>query len=81
MSELSKIANGLLSKSAKFVNEKEGTETLSAGKAATVLFLSGNRFFLHRQAGNPSSQINFQDEFRALLNKHESRFEERYVWD
>src|SRR5271157_5651407 len=26
-------------------------------------------------------KINFQDEFRALLNKHEIRFEERYVWD
>jgi len=26
-------------------------------------------------------KINFQDEFRALLNKHQIRFEERYVWD
>ena len=26
-------------------------------------------------------KINFRDEFRALLNKHEIRFEERYVWD
>jgi hypothetical protein len=26
-------------------------------------------------------KINFQDEFRALLNKHGIRFEERYVWD
>ena len=26
-------------------------------------------------------KINFQDEFRALLNKHEIRFEERYVWN
>ena len=25
--------------------------------------------------------INFQDEFRALLNKHGIRFDERYVWD
>jgi putative transposase len=26
-------------------------------------------------------KIDFQDEFRALLNKHGIRFEERYVWD
>ena len=26
-------------------------------------------------------RINFQDEFRAMLNKHGIRFEERYVWD
>ena len=25
--------------------------------------------------------ISFQDEFRALLNKHDIHFEERYVWD
>ena len=26
-------------------------------------------------------RMNFQDEFRALLNKHGIRFDERYVWD
>src|ERR1700737_1380134 len=26
-------------------------------------------------------RITFQEEFRALLNKHEIRFDERYVWD
>jgi putative transposase len=26
-------------------------------------------------------RISFQDEFRALLNKHGVRFDERYVWD
>jgi putative transposase len=26
-------------------------------------------------------RISFQDEFRALLNKHGVRFNERYVWD
>jgi putative transposase len=26
-------------------------------------------------------RMTFQDEFRALLNKHEIRFDERYVWD
>jgi putative transposase len=26
-------------------------------------------------------KTSFQDEFRALLNKHGIRFEERYVWD
>src|ERR1700716_130334 len=26
-------------------------------------------------------RMTFQEEFRALLNKHEIRFDERYVWD
>jgi putative transposase len=26
-------------------------------------------------------RMNFQDEFRALLNKHGVRFDERYLWD
>jgi putative transposase len=26
-------------------------------------------------------RMTFQDEFRALLNKHGIRFDERYVWD
>jgi putative transposase len=26
-------------------------------------------------------RISFQDEYRALLNKHGIRFDERYVWD
>jgi hypothetical protein len=25
--------------------------------------------------------MTFQEEFRALLNTHEIRFDERYVWD
>jgi hypothetical protein len=27
-------------------------------------------YFIHRRAGNPSSQMSFQGDFRALLNKH-----------
>jgi putative transposase len=26
-------------------------------------------------------RISFQDEFRAILNKHRVRFEERYLWE
>jgi hypothetical protein len=26
-------------------------------------------------------RISFQDEFRALLRRHEREFDERYVWD
>jgi len=26
-------------------------------------------------------RMNFQDEFRVLLNKHGIRFDERYLWD
>ena len=59
---------------------------VSAGKTATVRFPLGNppanRFFpyiadqeIHHR------RMTFQEEFRALLNKHEIRFDERYVWD
>jgi hypothetical protein len=59
---------------------------VSAGKAATARFPLANPprnpFFpyiaeqeIHHRG------MNFQDEVRALLNKHGIRFDERYVWD
>jgi hypothetical protein len=59
---------------------------VSAGKTATVRFPlanpPANRLFpyiadqeIHHR------RMTFQEEFRARLNKHEIRFDERYVWD
>ena len=38
-------------------------------------------FSYHRGPGNPSSQDDFSRGVPALLNTHEIRFAERYVWD
>ena len=58
----------------------------SAGKTATVRFPlanpPANRFFHHiADQEIHHRRMTFQEEFRALLNEHEIRFDERYVWD
>ena len=58
----------------------------SAGKTATVRFPLANppaNQFFHTIADQEihHRRMTFQEEFRALLNTHEIRFDERYVWD
>src|ERR1700736_6108699 len=57
----------------------------SAGKTATVRFPLANPpasvFSYLADQEIHHRRMTFQEEFRALLNKHEIRFDERYVWD
>ncbi len=51
-----------------------GAFSVSQSARESVFLYIANQEMHHRR-------INFQDEFRALLNKHGVRFEERYLWD
>jgi putative transposase len=81
---LAELVKNLKTSSTKVLKGK--VTTVSADKAAMVLFLlanpPGNRFFPYiAEQEIHHRRLNFQDEFRALLNKHGIRFDERYVWD
>jgi hypothetical protein len=51
-----------------------GAFSVSQSARESVFLYIVNQEMHHRR-------INFQDEFRALLDKHGVRFEERYLWD
>jgi hypothetical protein len=44
-----------------------------------IIFYTKNRSSFLQEIHH--HKMTFQDEFRALINKHEVRFDERYVWD
>jgi putative transposase len=81
---LSELVKNLKTSSTKLVKENGqhdfgwqsgyGVFSVSQSAKETVFTYIANQEMHHRK-------MNFQDEFRALLIKHEVRFDERYVWD
>src|ERR1700684_3240429 len=81
---LSELVKNLKTSSSKILKGKvhggfgwqNGYGVFSVGQSASKSVFSyiADQEIHHRR-------MTFQDEFRALLNKHEIRFDERYVWD
>jgi putative transposase len=51
-----------------------GAFSVSQSAKESVISYIANQEIHHRK-------MTFQEEFRAILNKHRVRFDERYVWD
>jgi putative transposase len=69
---LSELVKNLKTSSSKILKGKFHYGFKSASKS--VFSYIADQEIHHRR-------MTFQDEFRALLNKNEIRFDERYVWD
>ena len=81
---LSELVNNLKTSSSKILKGKVhhgfswqngyGAFSVSQSASKSVFSSIADQEIHHRR-------MTFQEEFRALLNKHEIRFDERYVWD
>jgi hypothetical protein len=81
---LAELVKDLKTSSTKMMREKGhadfswqigyGAFSVSESNKQAVIAYIANQEMHHRK-------MTFQEEIRALLNKHSTRFDERYIWD